>query len=229
MAFTFQYSFSSSTVAKVSSSGEWSDSAMTEVLLYHINHFQILIFGCRLDGHLWSVKYVINVWQRQHTAQMFAPIIRIERNISLKMSVKADEGEVYDESCYPGSATESEDDIDLKSADQTSLTIDDSLPPSDVSCSVCSDILIDPVSLHCGHTFCQLCLAQVWRSSGKVDPGRLSCPVCRLPWRNFPGINITLRYDSLGVSHCQDVMNCVCLCVFVFVWWSRIVCQFSYE
>ena len=133
------------------------------------------------------------------------------------MSVKDDD--VYDESCYPGpgSATDSEDDIELKSVDQTSVTIDDSLPPADVSCSVCSDILIDPMSLHCGHTFCQLCLAQVWRSSGKVDPGRLSCPVCRLPWRNFPGINITLRYNRLHGVSCVDRMGWTCMCVCVCV------------
>ena len=101
-----------------------------------------------------------------------------------------------DESWYPGPDTEStsEDEVDFGGAEQTSLSLEaDSLPPPEVSCSICSDILIDPVSLHCGHTFCQLCLAQLWRSKGKLPPSSLLCPVCRLPWRNFPGVNITLR------------------------------------
>ena len=105
------------------------------------------------------------------------------------------EPEVYDESCYPGAA---EDELELESTEQTCLAMDDGLPPPDVTCSICSDILIDPVSLHCGHTFCQLCLARVWKSRGKSQPSNITCPVCRLPWRNFPGVNITLRYGQLG-------------------------------
>ena len=118
------------------------------------------------------------------------------------MSFKGEE-EVYDESCYPGPAAEGEEEVELVS-NQTSLAMDDSLPPPDVTCSVCSDILINPVSLHCGHTFCQLCLARVWRSNGKSGPSQLSCPVCRLPWRNFPGINITLRW---GRGACQTCVG----------------------
>ena len=103
-----------------------------------------------------------------------------------------------DESWYPGpddgeSASE-EEEVDFGGAKQTSLSLEaDSLAPPEVICSICSDILIDPVSLHCGHTFCQLCLAQLWRSKGKPSPSSLQCPVCRLPWRNFPGVNIILR------------------------------------
>ena len=98
----------------------------------------------------------------------------------------------YDESCYPGPAEPDSDD-EASPREQTSLSMD-SGPPPDFTCSVCSDILLDPVSLHCGHTFCQLCLACVWQSSGRLPAARLACPVCRLPWRNFPGVNITLRY-----------------------------------
>lgn len=105
----------------------------------------------------------------------------------------------YDESCYPGPAGECSDgehsdgELEPVSTDQMNLSIDLS-PPTELMCAVCSDVLLDPMSLHCGHTFCQLCLARVWRSSGRLPPDRLLCPVCRLPWRNFPGINITLRY-----------------------------------
>ena len=113
----------------------------------------------------------------------------------------------YDESNYPGPA-EQDSDGEASSGElkQTSLSIDSAGPPPDFTCSVCSDILLDPVSLHCGHTFCQLCLAGVWQSSGRLPAARLACPVCRLPWRNFPGVNITLRYVSthslsLIISH----------------------------
>ena len=101
----------------------------------------------------------------------------------------------YDESCYPGPA-EPDSDGEASPREQTSLSMDSAGPPPDFTCSVCSDILLDPVSLHCGHSFCQLCLAGVWQSSGRLPAARLACPVCRLPWRNFPGVNITLRYPA---------------------------------
>ena len=65
----------------------------------------------------------------------------------------------------------------------------------DLLCTICASVLHDPMSLHCGHSFCQLCLASMWKSSGKPTSAvDLKCPVCRSPWRNFPGINIQLRY-----------------------------------
>lgn len=67
----------------------------------------------------------------------------------------------------------------------------------DLLCTICASVLHDPMSLHCGHSFCQLCLASMWKSSGNPSSAvNLKCPVCRSPWRNFPGVNIQLRYIS---------------------------------
>ena len=115
----------------------------------------------------------------------------------------------YDESCYPGPAEPDDSDDEASPREQTSLSMD-SGPPPDFTCSVCSDILLDPVSLHCGHTFCQLCLAGVWQSSGRLPAARLVCPVCRLPWRNFPGVNITLRYVYVVSLHLLVVVCIRC-------------------
>ncbi|XP_039598731.1 E3 ubiquitin/ISG15 ligase TRIM25-like [Polypterus senegalus] len=41
-------------------------------------------------------------------------------------------------------------------------------------CSVCLDTLTDPVSLHCGHSFCLKCLTDYWDQSQEC-----SCPHCR--------------------------------------------------
>lgn len=68
----------------------------------------------------------------------------------------------------------------------------------DILCAVCAEVFIEPCTLHCGHSFCQLCLAALWKSSRKKSPLSLSCPVCRQPWVNFPGVNIQLRYVSLA-------------------------------
>ncbi|XP_043405606.1 RING finger protein 112 isoform X1 [Chelonia mydas] len=48
----------------------------------------------------------------------------------------------------------------------------------DVTCSICLDILEDPVSIVCGHNFCRGCLAAHW--SG-VSAWGYQCPECRAP------------------------------------------------
>ena len=63
----------------------------------------------------------------------------------------------------------------------------------DFTCAICAQMLVDPLTLHCGHSFCQLCLASMWAAKQKPSPMRLECPVCRQPWRNLPGVNIQLR------------------------------------
>lgn len=63
----------------------------------------------------------------------------------------------------------------------------------DLSCAVCAEIFVEPCTLHCGHSFCQLCLAAIWKSNRSKSPLYLYCPVCRQPWVNFPGVNIQLR------------------------------------
>ncbi|XP_034624188.1 RING finger protein 112-like [Trachemys scripta elegans] len=48
----------------------------------------------------------------------------------------------------------------------------------DVTCSICLDILEDPVSIECGHNFCRGCLSAHW--SG-VSAWESQCPECRAP------------------------------------------------
>lgn len=43
---------------------------------------------------------------------------------------------------------------------------------SDLECAICRDILYPPVSLQCGHSFCQDCLEWWWKTSP-------TCPTCR--------------------------------------------------
>ncbi|XP_039609031.1 tripartite motif-containing protein 16-like [Polypterus senegalus] len=48
-------------------------------------------------------------------------------------------------------------------------------------CSVCLDTLTDPVSLHCGHSFCLKCLTDCWDQSQVC-----SCPQCRHTFTTRP-------------------------------------------
>uniref|UniRef100_A0A8C3SHB6 RING-type domain-containing protein n=1 Tax=Chelydra serpentina TaxID=8475 RepID=A0A8C3SHB6_CHESE len=48
----------------------------------------------------------------------------------------------------------------------------------DVTCSICLDVLDDPVSIECGHNFCRGCLSAHWSRVSAQGP---RCPECRAP------------------------------------------------
>lgn len=60
------------------------------------------------------------------------------------------------------------------SADMAQANI--SVTESQFRCPICLDILKDPVSIPCGHTYCMSCINNYW---DRVDSGQFSCPQCR--------------------------------------------------
>ncbi|XP_022101871.1 bifunctional apoptosis regulator-like [Acanthaster planci] len=59
---------------------------------------------------------------------------------------------------------------------------------STFTCGCCYEIMVQPTTLNCGHSFCRLCLARWWKTQK-----RTTCPECRYPWTGFPHVNIILR------------------------------------
>ncbi|XP_077979598.1 bifunctional apoptosis regulator-like [Glandiceps talaboti] len=63
-----------------------------------------------------------------------------------------------------------------------------SMSETTFQCGCCYELMVQPTTLNCGHSFCRLCLARWWKSSKDT-----TCPGCRQPWRGFPRINIIMR------------------------------------
>lgn len=46
----------------------------------------------------------------------------------------------------------------------------------EVTCSICLDAMVEPVSIKCGHSFCQECISELGKDGGGL------CPLCRNPF-----------------------------------------------
>ncbi|KAL7880495.1 hypothetical protein SRHO_G00027490 [Serrasalmus rhombeus] len=76
-------------------------------------------------------------------------------------------------------------------------------------CSICLDVLTDPVSTPCGHNFCKTCLTQYWDSTQHCH-----CPFCKEKFTKRPElkINRTLRevVDHFKKKNGPDNLEIIC-------------------
>ncbi|XP_042368630.1 uncharacterized protein LOC121962440 [Plectropomus leopardus] len=56
-----------------------------------------------------------------------------------------------------------------------------------LTCSICMDLFVDPVTTACGHSFCKGCLDRSFNCNDRI------CPLCKQHQSKIPEVNITLR------------------------------------
>ncbi|XP_067273527.1 uncharacterized protein [Pseudorasbora parva] len=84
--------------------------------------------------------------------------------------------------------------------------------PDQYSCSICLDLLKDPVTIPCGHSYCRSCINECWNT--KDRKGTYKCPQCRQDYNSKPSLNKNtilaeimekLRNTKLQVSDAQSL------------------------
>lgn len=76
----------------------------------------------------------------------------------------------------------------------------------EVTCPICLELLKEPLSLDCGHSFCQDCLTVNSKKSMMGLEGKSNCPVCRVSYQpgnlrlNRHVANIVERLRKVSLS-----------------------------
>ncbi|XP_004463546.1 E3 ubiquitin-protein ligase TRIM38 [Dasypus novemcinctus] len=53
----------------------------------------------------------------------------------------------------------------------------------EATCSICLNLMVDPMSISCGHSYCHLCLLSFIKNMTPPQPEAFACPQCRVPFQ----------------------------------------------
>jgi hypothetical protein len=80
-------------------------------------------------------------------------------------------------------------------------------------CDVCLEVLLDPVTLRCGHSLDLRCLATI-AATAQRGAARRACPTCRRALgKSLPGVNIKMR------NMVEQLYGPLVRRIYVFVYW----------
>ncbi|CAK6977912.1 NLR family CARD domain-containing protein 3-like, partial [Scomber scombrus] len=120
-----------------------------------------------------------------------------ESLISSCLSMKSDQskGLLPEFSNEPGPS-------DTKERKRRAVSVEEQLS----CCSLCQDVLKDPVSTSCGHWFCRQCITSYWDQS--ASSGDSSCPQCGKRSRTRPGLQTDSQTSTVQTeSGLQEVLD----------------------
>ncbi|KAM7369563.1 hypothetical protein PAMP_010880 [Pampus punctatissimus] len=114
---------------------------------------------------------------------------RAESPVSSCLSMKSDQSKTY-----PLTFSNEPGPSNIRKKKRRGVSVEEQLS----CCSLCQDVLKDPVSTSCGHWFCRQCITSYWDQS--APSGDSSCPQCAERSRTRPG-----QTDSQTSSVQMDV------------------------
>ncbi|KAM9658670.1 LOW QUALITY PROTEIN: tripartite motif-containing protein 5-like [Trichechus inunguis] len=84
------------------------------------------------------------------------------------------------------------------------------------TCPICLELLTEPISLDCGHSFCQACITANNKESMDSQEEESSCPVCRIKYqpgnlRSNPHLGIVerLKEGKMSLEKEEKENHCV--------------------
>uniref|UniRef100_A0A8D2AT33 Tripartite motif containing 5 n=1 Tax=Sciurus vulgaris TaxID=55149 RepID=A0A8D2AT33_SCIVU len=77
----------------------------------------------------------------------------------------------------------------------------------EVTCPICLDLLTQPMSIDCGHSFCQACITSNYESM-MSQKGESNCPVCRISYQ-FEKLRPN-RHVANIVERLKGINNVIC-------------------
>ncbi|XP_071315932.1 E3 ubiquitin-protein ligase TRIM21-like [Trachinotus anak] len=80
----------------------------------------------------------------------------------------------------------------LNMSAQTARNVASVLFEEQFRCCICLDIYTDPVSIPCGHNFCQDCIEGFWDTKDKSE-----CPLCKETFQNRPELRINRGFADI--------------------------------
>lgn len=67
---------------------------------------------------------------------------------------------------------------------------------SDLTCAICLDRFKIPVTIPCGHTFCQTCISTYWENN--IESDKYQCPCCKTKFDIKPMLKRNVSMSGLA-------------------------------